>query len=81
MEQKQIQNINLFPRKNLLKRRLDKNDQSDQNNQKDKKKVKITKMTRMGGAMKCPGNEVDYIREHTNATECNFHLKCGLQYF
>lgn len=81
MEQKQIQNINLFPRKNLLKRRLDKNDQSDQNNQKDKKKAKITKMTRMGGAMKCPGNEVDYIREHTNATECNFHLKCGLQYF
>lgn len=81
MEQKQIQNINLFPRKNLLRRRLDKNDQSDQNNQKDKKKVKITKMTRMGGAMKCPGNEVDYIREHTNATECNFHLKCGLQYF
>ena len=81
MEQKQIQNINLFPRKNLLKRRLDKNDQSDQNNQKDKKKAKITKMTRMGGAMKCPGNEVDYIREHTNATECNFHLKCGLQCF
>lgn len=81
MEQKQIQNINLFPRKNLLRRRLDKNDQSDQNNQKDKKKAKITKMTRMGGAMKCPGNEVDYIREHTNATECNFHLKCGLQYF
>ena len=40
MEQKQIQNINLFPRKNLLKRRLDKNDQSDQNNQKDKKKSK-----------------------------------------
>lgn len=60
---------------------MDKNDQSDQNNQKDKKKAKITKMTRMGGAMKCPGNEVDYIREHTNATECNFHLKCGLQYF
>ena len=81
MEQKQIQNINLFPRKNLLRKRLDKNDQSDQNNQKDKKKAKITKMTRMGGAMKCPGNEVDYIREHTNATECNFHLKCGLQYF
>ena len=81
MEQKQIQNIILFPRKNLLRRRLDKNDQSDQNNQKDKKKAKITKMTRMGGAMKCPGNEVDYIREHTNATECNFHLKCGLQYF
>lgn len=46
-----------------------------------KKKAKITKMTRMGGAMKCPGNEVDYIREHTNATEFNFHLKCGLQYF
>ena len=81
MEQKQIQNINLFPRKNLLRRRLDKNDQSDQNNQKDKKKAKITKMTRMGGAMKCPGNEVDYIREDTNATEFNFHLKCGLQYF
>ena len=81
MEQKQIQNINLFPRKNLLRRRLDKNDQSDQNNQKDKKKAKITKMTRMGGAMKCPGNEVDYIREHTNATESNFHLKCRLQYF
>ena len=41
-------------------------------------------MTRMGGVMKCIGNEVDYkinIREHTNATESNFHLKCGLQYF
>ena len=62
MEQKQIQNINLFPRKNLLRRRLDKNDQSDQNNQEDKKKAKITKMTRMGGAMKCPGNEVDYYK-------------------
>ena len=46
-----------------------------------KKKAKITKMTRMGGAMKCPGNEVDYIREDTNATEFNFHLKCGLQHF
>ena len=48
----------------------------------DKKKTKITKMTRMGGAIKCPGNEVDC--KYKGTYECNrvqFPLKMWFTVF